>query len=479
MNENQGIEFKESWRDDYLKTLCAFANTDGGVMYIGMSDNGEPVGLKNTDYLLESIPNKIRHSLNIIPSVKAEHIKDIEVIKIEIPPSEVPISYKGKFYIRSGSTTQEVSGMELVKFLMKKQKLSWEALLSDAGVNEIDEETVLKFKNMAKDRLAISEEDSIEKILENLELLRNGKLTNAGLLLFGKNPGRYFLNAATRVGRFRTETEIVDTVEIKGNLFGQVDKIMDAIKKHLNVRFEIEGIERKDIWDYPLPAIREACINALIHRDYMDSAEIQIKIYDDRIWFWNPGKLPEGITVEMLKDEHFSKPRNKLIAMVFYYAGLIERWGTGTRRIVELCKEQGLPEPEFKEFGNGFSVIFYKDIYNEENLRKMGLNERQIKAVLYVKEKGKITNKEYQEITGVKKRQATDDLRELEKSGILLKIGTTGKGVHYVLKGYQRGERGINGAPKGRKRINNETKNDANEPKKSQKMHEKVDENER
>jgi ATP-dependent DNA helicase RecG len=408
MKEYQRVEFKESWRDDYLKTLCAFANTDGGVMYIGRSDKGEPIELKNTDYLLETLPNKIRHSLNILPSVKSEYIKGIEVIKIEIPSSEVPISYKGKFYIRSGSTTQEVSGMELVKFVMKRQKLSWDTLLSDAGLDEIDEETVLKFKNMAKDRLAISEKDSIEKILENLELLKEGKLTNAGLLLFGKNTNKYLLNTITRVGRFKTQTEIIDTVEIK-------------------------GIERKDIWDYPLPAIREACINALTHRDYMDPAEIQIKIYDDHIWFWNPGRLPEGITVDMLKDEHFSKPRNRLIAMVFYYAGLIERWGTGTKRMVELCKEQGLPEPDFKEFGNGFSVIFYKDIYNEENLRKMGLNERQIKAVLYVKERREITNKEYQKINSCSRNTATNDLRELVDKGILQQSGKKGAGAYYVI----------------------------------------------
>jgi len=334
MRENQAVEFKESWRDDHLKTLCAFANTDGGVMYIGMSNDGEPVGLKNTDQLLETLPNKIKHNLNILASVKTESINGIEVIKIEVLPSEVPISYNGKFYIRSGSTTQEVGGMELVKFIMKKQRLSWDALLSDAGIDEIDEKTVLKFKNMAKDRLSISEEDSIEKILENLELLKEGKLTNAGLLLFGKNPNRYLTNAISRVGRFKTQTEIIDTVEIKGNLFNQVEKVIEAIKKHLNVRFEINGIERKDIWDYPIAAVREACINALIHRDYLDTADIQIKIYDDHIWFWNPGKLPEGITVDMLKDEHSSKPRNRLIAMAFYYAGLIERWGTGTKRMV-------------------------------------------------------------------------------------------------------------------------------------------------
>ncbi len=332
MRESQTGEFKESWRDEYLKILCAFANTDGGILYLGVSDEGNPVGLKDIKNLLEILPNKIINNLNIIPSVKVEKIDGKEIIKIEISPSEVPVSYKGRFYIRAGSTTQEISGTELLKFIMKKQKQSWDTLLSDAGLEDIDEETVQRFRDMAKDRLAISEFDSIEKILENLELIANGKLTNAGLLLFGKNPQKYFLNAISRVGRFKTQTEILDTIEIRGNLFSQVEKLVEAIKKHLNVRFIIEGIERKDMWDYPIPAIREACINALIHRDYIDSAEVQIKIYDDHIWFWNPGKLPDGLTVEMLKGEHYSKPRNKLIAMVFYYAGLIEKWGTGTKR---------------------------------------------------------------------------------------------------------------------------------------------------
>jgi len=208
---------------------------------------------------------------------------------------------------------------------------------------------------------------------------------------------------------------------------------MEAIKKHLNVRFEIKGIEREDIWDYPLEAIREAVINALIHRDYLSLADIQIKIYDNKIWFFNPGKLPEEITIEMLKQDHGSIPRNRHIAYVFFLAGLIEKWGSGTKRMVELCREAGLPEPEFKEEG-GFVVEFYKDIYTEEYLAKLGLNERQIKAVMYVKEKGRITNKEYQEINKVSKKTASRDFEELVKKDVLKKVGITGKGTYYSLK---------------------------------------------
>ena len=254
------------------------------------------------------------------------------------------------------------------------------------------------------------------------------------------------------MGRFKTPTDIIDTVIAEGNLFKQLDSIMEAIKKHLNVRFEIKGIYRTDIWDYPIEAIREAVINALIHKDYSSTAEIQIRIYDDKIWIWNPGKLPPQLTIEDLKKEHSSYPRNPLIANAFYLAGLIERWGSGTKRIVDLCKEQGLPEPEYREEQGGFSVWFYKDIYTEENLRKMGLNERQIKAVMYVKEKGRITNIEYQKLTGISKPTATRELKNLVDIQLLKQQGTTGKGTFYtLLKGSQRAQTAHKGLTKGSK----------------------------
>lgn len=201
----------------------------------------------------------------------------------------------------------------------------------------------------------------------------------------------------------------------------------------MSVKFEIKGIEREGIWDFPIEAIREVVINALIHKDYLSTAEIQIKVYDDRIWMWNPGKLPEQLSIEDLKREHSSYPKNPLIANAFYLAGFIEFWGSGTKRIVDLCKEQNLPEPDYEEEQSGFSVYFYKDIYTEENLRKMGLNERQIKAAMYVKERGKITNKEYQNLTSVSKPMATIDLRDIVKKKVFKKIGTTGRGTEYIL----------------------------------------------
>jgi len=433
--ESQMTEFKPNWQDDYLKIICAFANMTGGTLIIGVDDKGSPVGVKNAKKLLEDLPNKIINKLGITPSITIARKDKKDIIHIRVSPSSVPISYDGRYYIRSGSTTQKLKGSELMDFLLKKTGKTWDGISSEASFSDIDVSVVEDFKNLAKNRIpAVSKMDSVKKIFRNLDLFAEDKnLTNAGILLFGKEPQRFFISAKTRVGRFKTSVDIIDTVIITGNLFRQVEATVEAIKKHLSVRFEIKGIQRKDIWDYPIEAIREAVVNALIHKNYSSAAEIQIRIYDDKIWIWNPGTLPPQLTIDDLKKEHSSYPRNPLVANAFYLAGLIERWGSGTKRIIDLCKAQGLPEPEYKEEMGGFSVYFYKDIYTEESLREIGLNERQIKAVMYVKEKGKITNREYQQLNTVSNKTAYLELSNITKKGIFAVEGR-GKTVIYILK---------------------------------------------
>jgi ATP-dependent DNA helicase RecG len=403
-------------------------------MYIDIDDNGRAVTLSNIKKLLEDIPNTIRNKLQITPSVKIEEKDDREVIKITVNSSDFPVFLDGKINIRSGSTTQELKGSELTNFLLEKTGETWDSLTVDAIFDNLALETFEYFKGLAIDRLPEIKNASYKTVFKNLELITNdGKLTRALILLFGKKPQTFFITAQGRVGRFKAPTEILDTVIADGNLFKQSDTLMNTIKKHLNVRFEIKGIERKDVWDYPLEALREAVINALIHKDYLSTAEIQIKVYDDRLWIWNPGKLPKQLTIESLKTEHSSFPKNPLIASVFYYAGFIERWGSGTKRMIDLCKVQGLPEPEFKEEFGGISVYFRKDIYTEEYLRKLGLKERQIKAVMYVKEKKSINLSSFKTIVfEVSEKTLYRDLQELVSKGILKELGEK-KGRKYEL----------------------------------------------
>lgn len=434
--ESQNVEFKSNWRDEYLKVICAFANTDGGKLIIGIDEKGKSIGVGNAKKLLEDVPNKIKNILGIIPKVITESKKGKDTLIIKVKPSYAPISYHGRYFVRSGSTIQELKGKELTKFLISKSDRDWDEYAEEKGsIDDIDIKTIERFKEIAIKRLPfVTEEKDNLKLLQKLNLLENGKLKRAAILLFGKNPKQFYTSAFIKVGKFLTDADIVASDDVEGDLFKQVEKAIELLRaKYLISEIRFEGIYRKEELEYPEEALREAIINAVIHRDYI-GAHTQLKIYPDKLILWNEGTLPKDIKIADLKKSHPSRPRNELLADVFFKAGLIETWGRGTIKITNECKKAGLPEPEFKEEFGGFSVCFYKDIYTEEKLKKMGLNERQIRAVMYVKEKGKITNKEYQELNDVSKRTVTNDLEELVQKNLVEKIGTRGKGTFYKIK---------------------------------------------
>jgi len=440
--ENTTVEFKEEINESIFKIISAFANKDGGIIFVGISDKKEIKGLECTNRMLGDLTNKIVNLLGIHPKIEYIKINKKDVLQIKVKKNTLPVSYKGKYYTRVGNTTREMQREELRSFFIKGT--NWDGFTGNYNLDEIDPETVIKFIRMASrnGRLQTADEnEDIKTILEKLKLIINGKLTKAAIMLFGNDPQKYFINALVRVGRFKDETTIIGDRRIEGNLFKQIEEAEEAIKNFINVRYEITGeqLTRKDIWDYPLEAIREALLNSVIHRDYFKyNVQTQIKIFNDWIWFFNTGGLPEGITLEQLKTTHPSVARNPLIVHIFYLAGLIEEYGSGIGRIMDTLKKANLPEPEFKEEFAGFSLYMRKDYYTEERLKEMGLNDRQIKAVMYVKEKGKITNKEYQELNKVSKPTSTRDLDGLVKKSILEKIGITGKGTFYRVKGLQR-----------------------------------------
>lgn len=433
--ETQNLEFKPNWRDEYLRVISAFANSDGGELRIGVDDNGKPVGVKDAKKLLEDIPNKVRDILGIIPDIKVKSKNKRDTLVIDIKPSSVPISYQGKFFVRSGSINLESKGKDLRRFLISKADKDWDEFIEERfTADDIDVATIEKFKKLAVKRLPfVKEEKEPVRLLEKLNLMEDGKFKRAAALLFSKNPKKYFTSAYVKVGKFLTDIDIVSSDDVEGNLFQQVENTIELLRtKYLLSKIRFEGIYRKEELEYPEEALREAIINAVLHRDYI-GAHAQLKIYPDKLVLWNEGKLPKEIKIEDLKKSHSSKPRNELLADVFFKAGLIEAWGRGTIKITDECKKAGLPEPEFKEEFGGFSVYFYKDIYIDENLRKMGLNQRQIKAVMYVKEKGKITNKEYQNEFLVSRQTASRDLAELTDKGLFELKGTGRRDAHYTL----------------------------------------------
>lgn len=458
--EGETVEFKRQWTDRALEDLAAFVNTRGGTLFIGIGDDGEILSAPADDRELQRLTNLITSRLGITPSVQVQERAGLPVVEIRVEPGQGLVAYGGRYLRRVGTTNRNFSQEDLARHILERSGQTWDSLVSDWSLTEIDPKALEYFAQPAKTRLPYLDPNHPEETLYNLGLLSEGRLRNAGVLLFGKRSQRRFPLAQVRIGIFRG-TQILDSHDFQGTLWEQLDGAMERFRQVLKVRFDIqveapslEGLQRKEVWEYPLEALREALINALVHRDYTLPADIQIKIEEDRLEIWNIGELPPPLTPEDLRGNHRSVLRNPLIAQTFYFAGLIERWGSGTLRIIELCRQQDLPEPEFQNRQGGFLVSFLKDPYTPERLRAMGLNERQIQAVMHVKERGKITNTEYQEITGVRKRQASNDLKGLEERDIFVKKGTTGKGTYYVLKGHQRGKRGIKGASKGQNDAN-------------------------
>ena len=433
--ENQNIEYKSSWRDEYLQELCAFANTNGGKLFIGIDDNGNVIGVSKIKILLETIPSKVTNHLGV--SAKVNHIvrETKDVIEIDIEKSSSLISYKGKIYTRSGSTTQLVQNHQLSDLILNRTGDSWtDTFQEGATINDIDENAVREFQEKAaKKTPSIAREESIQNVLQKLKLIDDGKITRAALLLFGKDPQRYSLSAFVQIGLFETDTKVIQTDRIEGNLFHQADETLALFQtKYLTHRHEFKNTIRYDILEYPEEAIREVLYNAIIHKDYLGH-HIQIKIYPHKIRAWNPGALHPSLTYALLKGDHLSLPRNKLIANAFYLAGYIENWGRGTNTIVEKCIEASLPEPEFIEQSGGFIALLSKDKYSEKNLTEQGLNDRQIKAVEYMKQNDFITNSLYQELYEVGRSTSLRDLNELLEKGVIERLEVKGRNTKYKI----------------------------------------------
>lgn len=365
MSESQNIEWKQSWHDDYLKWICGFANAVGGTIFIGKDDDGEVTHLENFTALMESLPNKIRENLGIICDVNLHDKSGKMYIEIKVNPYTVPVSLRGRYYYRSGSSKMEMTGATLNDFLLKKAGKTWDDVWEEgATIDDIDEKSIqifikdaLKSGRMPKDIAELS----IQQFLEKIRLLDHGKLKRAAIILFGKDPNRFYPNIKVKIGRFGVNDADLRFQEVEE---GNIMELLQTVPNQLNYKFftkpiDFEGMLRVEKDEYPVAAIREMLLNALVHRSYMGSM-VQMRVYDDKLTLWNEGNLPEGMAVESLKRHHISRPRNPLIADVCFKAGYIDSWGRGTLKIFEACKEAGLPEPEIKAMDGGILVTLFK-----------------------------------------------------------------------------------------------------------------------
>lgn len=437
MPEHQNIEYKQSWHDDYLKWVCGFANAQGGVIFIGKDDNGKVVGIDNYKKLMDDIPNKTRNAIGIIVEVNLREESEKHFIEIITHPYSVPISLRGRYYYRSGSTKQELTGASLNEFLLKKSGKTWDDVIEPrASFDDIDEKAVNIFLKASGNAGRLPENDvlTFPELFEKLRLSENGQLKRSALILFGKDPGKFYPNTFVKIGRFgKDDADLIFQETEEGNLIVLLQAILSQLNhKFLTKAIDFEGMHRIEKGEYPVAAIREMLLNALVHRNYL-GAPIQIRVYEDKISIWNEGTLPDGLTLDALKRSHSSRPRNPIIADVCFKGGYIDAWGRGTIKIIDTCKQADLPEPEMKELDGGFIIMLFKDNITPEQLAKLGFNVRQVKAVLFVKEKGRITNKKYQEINATTERTASRDLSDLVEKQIIKSSGVKGAGAFYTL----------------------------------------------
>lgn len=363
MAESQNIEYKESWRDEYLKWVCGFANAQGGTIYIGIDDAENVVGVQNVKKLLEDIPNKIQSGLGIVVDVN-KHTKDgKDYLEIKVKPSAFPISYHGEFHYRSGATKQQLTGIALSEFIMQKTGFRWEDVTVDnITVDDLDDESFKIFRREALSKKRMTEiELNIPNVelLQKLHLMTDGKLKRSAVLLFYRDPSVIQNGSFVKVGKFDERGRVVYHNDLEESLIVNASKVIDLIyQMYLKAKIGYEHDVRVEEYPFAREAIREAVYNAIAHNCYMYGTPIQIRVMDDAITISNSCILPEGWTVDTLMEPHDSKPYNPDIANVFYRAGFIENWGQGIQKICDECQGIGAELPVYELVGTTLRIHF-------------------------------------------------------------------------------------------------------------------------
>lgn len=451
--ESQNTEYKEQWHDKYLAYISGFANAQGGTLYVGIDDAGQVVGIDNAKYLLENLPNKAVQATGIIPNIEILSANSKEYIAIHINPSEQPISCNGKYYMRSGSTLQELNGNALTDFLLRQTHTTWDMHIEpNATIDDIDPEAVHYFVNFAIDSKRLDETvryESVEAILRRLKLInKQGQITFAALMLFGKDIEDYCLSASFRIGRFgKTQADLIFDDNIACPLIRMPETIMQTLRsRYLIAPVKYEGIRRIEPLEIPEDALREMICNSIVHKDYRGTF-IQMRVWDDHIDLWNSGTFPPEITPENLMDFHESHPRNELIAKVFYMAGFIESWGRGYEKIKNAFMREQLQIPSFEQVRGGILASIPRERFaalnkqNVNNIVDTQLSERQRKIYLMVQNWSisepldePLNTTSISKLTGISLSTVKRELTVLQQKKLIIRVGGRKEGHWEIIK---------------------------------------------
>ncbi len=424
--ESETVELKASLAelDAALIDVCAFLNHRGGSLFFGVKPDGRVVGLTVADSTLLKVSQKIRQKLKpeIIPEIRERIEDDKSIIEVIISEgTHKPYFVDGVAYIRSGSESVKMPPDVLTRQIMEQQGYVWDRdICAGAMFDDIDPALVKSYLTRALQvrHIDLDPDTPAETALESLELLKEGKLTNAAILLFGRNPQKFIDTAVIRCAKFRGDDvtqPYANMKVIRGAIVAQIDQTEQFIRDNIAKAAWMpkEKFEREESWEYPPDAFREAVINAVCHRDYQSSGSVQVSIFSNSLEIMNPGLLPSTLTIESLKRRHSSKPRNRLIAETLFKIKYIEKFGSGTTKMIRVCRDLGVPEPEFHEQDEDFMVTFRRSSVNVLLDQPDLLNERQKLAIEFLKTHESITSSELAQLAGCAERTARQDLSRL------------------------------------------------------------------
>lgn len=379
-HEMQRLELKESFNVECIETACAFANASGGYIVLGVDNNGNPAKAQLRFEALRDYENRIATATEPSVSVDAEKVVfcDATVVVLKVPENPLkPVAYKGRSFIRKGSVNHQMTPVEIAECHLKSTGASMDAvIMPDVTRDDLDMEEVRRYmaKAIAEGRRNFSQEEDPWLVLKKLQLVKSdAEITRAAYLLFAKEPQIMFSQAIIHAGAFRDEGALIlDSCDVGGNIQNQVDKTIEFIKRNIRRSIVVSGKAEHDrVWEYPIEALRETITNAICHRDYCSPHDIQIKILEDRLVVISPGLLPFDMGLEMLENpEHGSRPRNKLVAQVFYDMHLIEHYGSGTRRIKDECLKNGNKLPRWSQQYGSFITVYDSRLKKDEPLNE-------------------------------------------------------------------------------------------------------------
>ena len=435
--ESIAIEFKTSFNEDVIETLVAFSNAKGGTVYVGVSDQGEIKGVQIGKETISNWINEVKNKTapQIIPDAEIQIVDKKTVVALfamEYPIK--PVSVRGRYYKRSGNSNHLLSASEVANMHLQTVNSSWDYYPHQSkSLKDISLLKVQKVMSTILQRNQNFEMDTSDEFLHKNELLFDGdKISNGCYLMFCKDENLY---STIQMGHFASEIIIKDDVSISGDIINQIEEVMSFVRKHINKEIiisdkQIENIQR---WQYPLDGIRELVLNMIIHREYTSPFDSQIKVFPDHILFFNPGSLPESITIEqLLANTYVSTPRNRQIAKLVKEMGMIEKYGTGIKRVRKMFIDYGLQEPKFENIPGGFAVtVFAKSeisihssINGTNEPVNEPVNERQKKIMSLIRQKENISINELSDICKVGRETIKRDLNKLKDSNLIKRVGS-------------------------------------------------------